>query len=215
MSDPEKPVSPKPEPSPEATPRLPVGEPVDPSRTQRLELPASPSFRSTQRLPLLEPAVDPHQTQKLVLPRADEPPIRVQRRDEPLEAAGQTQKLATQTETTRKLGWKVPLGLGILVALGVATYLWMPRGSAPPAPASTGAAAKALDSPESVPPGMQVYLEQAKAGDTRAMRMLGAMYYNGLNVPRDREKGLYWYRMAAEKGSDAARSELSKLEGGR
>ena len=45
------------------------------------------------------------------------------------------------------------------------------------------------------------------------MRMLGVMYYYGLNVPQDREKGLYWYRKAVEKGSDAARSELSKIEG--
>jgi hypothetical protein len=57
-----------------------------------------------------------------------------------------------------------------------------------------------------------VYLEQAKAGDAHAMRMLGVMYYYGLNVPQDREKGLYWYRKAAERGSDAARIELEKLE---
>jgi len=42
--------------------------------------------------------------------------------------------------------------------------------------------------------------------------MLGVMYYYGLNVPQDREKGLYWYRKAAEKGSDVARGELNKLE---
>jgi TPR repeat protein len=36
------------------------------------------------------------------------------------------------------------------------------------------------------------------------MRMLGVMYYYGLNVPQDREKGLYWYRQAAAKGSDVA-----------
>jgi len=47
------------------------------------------------------------------------------------------------------------------------------------------------------------------------MRMLGVMYYYGLNVPQDREKGLQWYRKAAEKGSDAARLELAKIEGGR
>jgi TPR repeat protein len=47
------------------------------------------------------------------------------------------------------------------------------------------------------------------------MRMLGVYYYNGLNVPQDREKGIYWYRKAAEKGSDAARAELNQIEGGR
>jgi TPR repeat protein len=41
------------------------------------------------------------------------------------------------------------------------------------------------------------------------------MYYNGLNIPQDREKGLYWLRKAAEKGSVGARAELSQIEGGR
>ena len=45
-----------------------------------------------------------------------------------------------------------------------------------------------------------------------AMRTLGVMYYNGLNVPQDREKGLYWYRRAAEKGSATAKAELAQLE---
>ena len=62
---------------------------------------------------------------------------------------------------------------------------------------------------------VQAYLDQAKAGDTHAMRMLGAMYTYGLNVPQDRENGLYWYRKAAERGSDAARIELGKLEAGK
>jgi TPR repeat protein len=47
------------------------------------------------------------------------------------------------------------------------------------------------------------------------MHMLAVMYYNGLNLPKDREKGLYWYRKAAAQGSDAARAELSAIEGGR
>jgi TPR repeat protein len=46
------------------------------------------------------------------------------------------------------------------------------------------------------------------------MYMLGVMFDQGLNVPQDREKGLYWKRKAAENGSEAARSELSKIEGG-
>jgi hypothetical protein len=66
----------------------------------------------------------------------------------------------------------------------------------------------------SLPAGAQAYLEQARKGDANAMRMLGVMYYHGLNVPQDREKGLYWYRQAAAKGSEAARSELNKIEGG-
>ena len=68
---------------------------------------------------------------------------------------------------------------------------------------------------ESIPPAAQATLEQAKAGDVRAMHMLGLMYYNGLNVPQDREKGIQWLRKAAEKGSVGARAELSQIEGGR
>ncbi len=62
------------------------------------------------------------------------------------------------------------------------------------------------------PPGLQIYLDQAKAGDTHAMRMLGVMYYYGLNVRQDQAKGLAWYRRAATAGDPAARADLAKLE---
>ena len=55
-------------------------------------------------------------------------------------------------------------------------------------------------------------MDKAKSGDANAMRMLGAMYYYGLDVPPDRERGLSGYRKAAEAGSDVARAELSRLE---
>lgn len=100
----------------------------------------------------------------------------------------------------------VAWGVVALGALGGALYLFLPR-SAAPAPPARGPAAQ-----EPVPPGVQVYLDQARAGDAHAMRMLGVMYYYGLNVPQDREKGLAWYRKAADKGSDAAREELAKLQ---
>jgi len=73
----------------------------------------------------------------------------------------------------------------------------------------------ASPAPGSLPPAVQATLERAEAGDVHAMRELGACYYNGLMVPRDREKGLFWYRKAAAAGSEAARSELGTLEGGR
>ncbi len=64
-----------------------------------------------------------------------------------------------------------------------------------------------------VPPALRSYLEKAQQGDKDAMRMLGVMYYNGLNVQRNQEEGLKWYRKAAAAGSVAAQKELKALEG--
>jgi TPR repeat protein len=43
------------------------------------------------------------------------------------------------------------------------------------------------------------------------MRMLGTMYYNGLNVQQDTREGIRWYRKAAAAGSVAARKDLEQL----
>jgi TPR repeat protein len=43
------------------------------------------------------------------------------------------------------------------------------------------------------------------------MRMLGTMYYNGLNVPQDTKEGIRWYRKAAAAGSVAAAKDLEQL----
>jgi hypothetical protein len=105
----------------------------------------------------------------------------------------------------------VPLVLGSLVVLGGGAYLAFFRKPAVPRSPQP----KPAPTIESVPPSAQATLEQARAGDVRAMHMLGLMYYNGLNLPQDREQGLYWLRKAAEKGSVGARAELSQIEGGR
>jgi hypothetical protein len=216
MRDPETSQPAKPEPSPNDTLRLTAGMPEDPHRTQPLPRGEYLRADSTVKLPLAELVPGSDQTQKLALPRLDPPPLAP--RIEPIpESAGQTQKLALRPGPSKAFGWKLPLALGALAVLGGAAYLWFGRARAPlPPPFLVEATApESVPKPESVPREVQVYLDQAKAGDARAMRMLGAMYYNGLNVPRDREKGLSWYRMAAEKGSDAARKELGNLEGGR
>jgi hypothetical protein len=194
-----------PDPAPDDTLRLPAGAPPDPYSTQQLNI---SKYLAASNVNF--PGAGSDQTQKLALPKADEHPIRVQKIDQPAEAAGQTQNRPLSPEAPRPIAWKAPLAFGALIVMGVAVYLVFSWGPAPqPPPSRPGA------SPHSASSGVQVYLEQAKAGDAHAMRMLGVMYYYGLNVPQDREKGLYWYRKAAEKGSDAARSELSKIEGGR
>jgi hypothetical protein len=211
MPDPETSKPQTSNPDLDATQPLPVGTPANPYATQQLNIGKYLEENSTLRLPLLgSPSAD--QTQKLVRPGVDHPPVRVQNVDQPAETAGQTQKLPTQPEASKPaFGWKLPLVLAALVVLGVGAYVVFSRRVAPtavPAPVST-------PKPEAVPPAAQATLERAKAGDVQSMHLLGLMYYNGLNIPRDREKGLYWLRQAAEKGSDAARAELGQIEGGR
>ena len=210
MSHPEIDPS-QPEPSPDATQRLPVGPPADPYSTQRLDLSKHLGADSTVKLPLGVPEPSLAATQKLVVSRPDDPPLRKQKVDLPAEAEGQTQTGPLQPGAARPFPWKLPTAVGLLVVLGGIAYLAFPKRSQPqPLPA-----ARVATPTESVPPSVQTYLDQANAGDTHAMRMLGVYYYNGLNVPQDREKGIYWYRKAAEKGSDAARAELNQIEGGR
>jgi hypothetical protein len=167
----------------------------------------------TLKLPLAELTPSPDQTQKMPLPKLDPPLVLTHQAHLVQEPAGQTQKLPLKPLPPKPWGWKLPLALalGALLVAGAAAYQFLGKAPVPlPPPFLTEP-----NPSESVPQAAKVYLEQAKAGDARAMRMLGAMYYNGLDVPRDREKGIYWYRLAAEKGSDAARKELSQLEGGR
>ena len=131
---------------------------------------------------------------------------------EPAQAEGHTSKVPILPAEPQVPGWKLPLALGALVVLGAASYLVFSR--KPVAQPSSRPVAEA-PTMDAVPPAVQGYLDQAKAGDAHAMRMLGVMYDYGLDVPQDREKGLHWYRQAAEKGSDAARTELQRLEGAR
>ena len=157
------------------------------------------------------PEPDAETAHRLVLPRLDEAPIRVQKVDQPVEAAGQVLNPPVRRAAFKPLRWKVSLALALLAGLGGGAYLaFSERPALPPSPQPLPAPAI-----ESVPPAAKATLEKARAGDVRAMHMLGLMYYNGLNLPQDREKGLYWLRKAAEKGSVGARAELSQIEGGR
>ena len=204
MPDPETVDPANPESSPGATMRLTIGPPADPNSTQQLDL----SIHREAPRSLKPSGTAPTETQKLIVPLAGDPPIRTQKSGQPSQTAGRTQNLPLRPKAPRPLGGKLLLALGLLVVLGVAGYLVFSRSSAPHSPLPPVVAA-----PESVvPPGAQAYIEQARAGDAHAMRMLGVMYYYGLNVPQDREKGLHWYRKAAEKGSTAAQAELAKLE---
>ena len=62
-----------------------------------------------------------------------------------------------------------------------------------------------------MPPALRPYLDRAEEGDATAMRMLGTMYYNGLNVRKNKQEGIRWFRKAAASGSVAARKDLEQL----
>ena len=198
MSDPEAPRSP--EPPSDATQHLQVGEPKDPYGTQRMERTDPVLMPGTLKIPMQDEPSD--QTQKAPLPT-------VPRWDAPAETPDSA-KVLVGAQARKGMDWKIPLLLGALVVVGGTGYLIYSRGQAPSVPS----APSREDQPEAVPEAAKLYHDQAMAGDAHAMRMLGVMYYYGLNVPQNREKGLFWYRKAAEKGSDAARDELRKLESG-
>lgn len=90
----------------------------------------------------------------------------------------------------------------VLLGLGAAAYAFLQRrGPAESAPQASAA-------PEAAPPELRPYLDQAKAGDAKAMHMIAVMYWNGLNVRQNRAKGLEWYKKAAAAGSTAAQKFL-------
>ena len=51
----------------------------------------------------------------------------------------------------------------------------------------------------------------AEEGNLRAQIRLGAMYYDGIGVPRDRVEAFKWYQLAAAKGSVEAQYTLGDL----
>ena len=91
--------------------------------------------------------------------------------------------------------------IAVLILAGAAvSYL---RGPGSGAPSSHAA--------PDIPPSLRPYYDRAQEGDASAMRMLGTMYYNGLNVPQNSREGIRWFRKAAAAGSVAAQKDLEQL----
>jgi TPR repeat protein len=91
--------------------------------------------------------------------------------------------------------------IAVLILAGAAvSYL---RGPGSGAPSSHAA--------PDIPPSLRPYYDRAQDGDASAMRMLGTMYYNGLNVPQNSREGIRWFRKAAAAGSVAAQKDLEQL----
>jgi hypothetical protein len=102
----------------------------------------------------------------------------------------------------RLYSWFAGFVAVLILAGATASYLRERPAAAPAAPAGAR---------EDIPPALRPYYDRATAGDTSAMRMLGTMYYNGLNVPQNPREGIRWYRKAAAAGSVAARKDLEQL----
>lgn len=105
-----------------------------------------------------------------------------------------------------RLPWIIAgiIGLGCIAG---ASMLWFHPGlfgltrAVPPVEAS----------PDEIPAVLVPYLERAKAGDTKAMRMLGTRYTYGLEVPANPRLGRSWYQKAADAGDATAKAELAQL----
>jgi hypothetical protein len=121
-----------------------------------------------------------------------------------------TLKLSGDGPEPKRLTW-LPWALGLLLVGGTVAgvFWWLGR---PTQPAPT-LEAKLPAPAEKLPPEVEAKVREANQGDVHAMHALAIWYFYGINVPKDRERGLEWYRKAAAAGSDAARQELAQIEG--
>lgn len=208
---------------PEATVAMKAGEPLPPpvmastqilstqpaiEATQLLKVgePLPESLPATQVLPVGAPAADPLQTQ--VIP--DSYYLK-----QPLPPQPAPQKRAPW--------WGWALGAAVLLGVGFGgtlVVLPMLRKEKPatdvpavaPSPSPAAAAPPEAPPPVVIPPNLRPYYDKAEKGDAAAMRTLGVMYFYGMNVPKNTEEGLRWYRKAAEAGSVAAKKDLKAME---
>ncbi|MDR3671001.1 MAG: SEL1-like repeat protein [Holophaga sp.] len=97
--------------------------------------------------------------------------------------------------------------VAVLILAGAALSYLRDRPAAVPGTETLGG----FHAAKTIPPTLRPYYDRAMAGDASAMRMLGTMYYNGLNVPQDPKEGIRWYRKAAAAGSVAAGKDLEQL----
>ena len=113
---------------------------------------------------------------------------------------------AARPRRAKTVGTWIGGTVAVLILAGVAASDLRDRPIATPGDGLLGASPA-----REIPPTLRPYYDRAVTGDASAMRMLGTMYYNGLNVPQDTKEGLRWYRKAAAAGSVAARKDLEQL----
>lgn len=59
----------------------------------------------------------------------------------------------------------------------------------------------------------QAIQKAAEEGDAYAQYQTGFNYENGLDVPRDSKKAIYWYQLSAKQGNSWAQNNLHNLTG--
>lgn len=184
------------DPTPEWTGPLPIREEGSLGRTQAI--PAEPQRPPTDTQPLLLAATAVQNLDR----EAPDPPASV---PPPLPPA----------PTKASPAWMWFAGGAALVGLGLAA-LWLAGDGTPsPRPRPLEQAEPTLETSASdAPAALQPYLERARRGDTKAMRLLGAAYTYGTHGKVDRAEGLKWYRKAAEAGDRTAQEELRQIGGG-
>lgn len=175
----------------------------DPRATQVLRIVPPPESRAAQA-PRVEPGL--RDTQPLtIFPESREPRIQLDKTTTTTQSLKVVAPLPEARQTpprpSRVLLWTFGILAVAILGLSLAYYFLYPSGEAP----------AVMRGKAEVPAVLLPYMEKAGQGDPGAMRMLGTMYYNGLNVPRDRKEGIRWYRKAAAAGSVAARKDLDQL----
>jgi len=167
--------------------------------------PAGNRNSATQPIPILgdlahlpppEPPAE-QQTTALVLVPASAPTPTAAPTPTPAPAAA-----SVRPGRLRRLGPWIGGAIAVLLLAGAAISYLRERPAA--GPVETAAA-------KEPPPPLRAYYDRANNGDVSAMRMLGTMYYNGLNVTQDTKEGIRWYRKAAKAGSVAAAKDLEQL----
>ncbi len=119
---------------------------------------------------------------------------------------------AIPTDSSSKI-W-IPVAIGILLLITGGIYFAFFRTSLKTNLPIVALPSQTAEPSLPVPAGMKSTLAKAKAGDSKAMHMLGVSFYYGLNVPQNKEEGLRWMRKAAETGNEKAKSDLQQMESG-
>ncbi len=117
---------------------------------------------------------------------------------------------ATPAASASKL-W-IPAAIVVLILVIGGIYFAFFRSSLKIASPLGNAPAQTAEPSLPVPASMQGTLAQAKAGDSKAMHMLGVSFYYGLNVPQNKAEGLRWMRKAGDAGNEKAKSDLKQME---
>ncbi len=205
----------KPTPPPETPPEAQATHLIDPNAGQ-----------STQRLPVS--GAGPSETTRILDPHAGDVTLSGQPEAPDVPKGAMTQPYDPQTvlasqapppspyvvpDPPRRWGGWVALGACLLLGGGALWYLGRAsKGTDAAAQTPAPTAGTAAQAPPPVPVALRDTVDRANGGDIAAMRVLGAMYYYGLVVSKDRVEGLRWYRRAADAGSPMAQQEFAQLQ---